>query len=150
MHPHQVRQDEADPVGGVVDVHVRLQRHVAEADQALDPLRRARGRLKVPVAHRHLPEGEARQHRRPVGELLLVAEDLEPHLPQGPHRLAPQVLGHLGYENADIETLARLVSRGRLDLSRSISEVVSLEDVTVGIEKLERQDGDPIRILVKP
>jgi hypothetical protein len=39
---------------------------------------------------------------------------------------------------------------GRLDLSRSISEIVSLEDVALGIEKLERQSGNPIRILVKP
>lgn len=61
-----------------------------------------------------------------------------------------QVLGHLGYKNADIETLATLVSRGRLDLSRSISDVVALDDVAVGIEKLEKQDGNPIRILVKP
>ena len=58
--------------------------------------------------------------------------------------------GHLGYQNVDIETLATLVSRGRLDLSRSISDVVSLEDVRVGIEKLDRQEGNPIRILVKP
>jgi D-arabinose 1-dehydrogenase-like Zn-dependent alcohol dehydrogenase len=61
-----------------------------------------------------------------------------------------QVLGHLGYQNADIATLAQLVARGRLDLSRSISGVVSLEDVAVGIERLEKQDGDPIRILVRP
>jgi D-arabinose 1-dehydrogenase-like Zn-dependent alcohol dehydrogenase len=61
-----------------------------------------------------------------------------------------RVLGHLGYQNVDIETLATLVSRGRLDLSRSISDIVSLEDVRVGIEKLERQEGNPIRILVKP
>jgi D-arabinose 1-dehydrogenase-like Zn-dependent alcohol dehydrogenase len=61
-----------------------------------------------------------------------------------------QVLGHLGYQNVDIETLATLVSLGRLDLSRSISEIVSLEDVRGGIEMLERQDGNPIRILVKP
>ena len=60
------------------------------------------------------------------------------------------VLGHLGYQNVDIETLAALVSRGRLDLSRSISDIVSLDDVRLGIEKLERQDGNPIRILVKP
>ena len=61
-----------------------------------------------------------------------------------------QVLGHLGYQNVDIETLAKLVSLGRLDLSRSISEIVPLEDVQSGIEKLERQDGNPIRILVQP
>jgi D-arabinose 1-dehydrogenase-like Zn-dependent alcohol dehydrogenase len=61
-----------------------------------------------------------------------------------------QVLGHLGSKNADIATLAALVSYGRLDLSRSISEIVPLEDVTEGIEKLEKQEGNPIRILVKP
>jgi D-arabinose 1-dehydrogenase-like Zn-dependent alcohol dehydrogenase len=61
-----------------------------------------------------------------------------------------QVLGHLGYQNADIGTLAQLVSLGRLDLSRSISDIVSLEDVAAGIEKLDRADGDPIRILVAP
>jgi D-arabinose 1-dehydrogenase-like Zn-dependent alcohol dehydrogenase len=60
------------------------------------------------------------------------------------------VLGHLGYQNVDIETLATLLSLGRLDLSRSISDIVSLEDVRVGIETLERQEGNPIRILVKP
>jgi threonine dehydrogenase-like Zn-dependent dehydrogenase len=61
-----------------------------------------------------------------------------------------QVLGHLGYQNVDIETLATLVSRGRLDLSRSISDIVSLEDIRKGIEMLENADGNPIRILVKP
>ncbi|MDH6247116.1 zinc-binding dehydrogenase [Mycobacterium sp. OTB74] len=61
-----------------------------------------------------------------------------------------QVLGHLGYQNADIGTLAMLVSRGRLDLSRSISEIVPLEDIVSGIEKLERAEGNPIRILVQP
>jgi threonine dehydrogenase-like Zn-dependent dehydrogenase len=61
-----------------------------------------------------------------------------------------QVLGHLGYQNADIGTLAALVSLGRLDLSRSISAVVPLEDVALGIEKLDKADGDPIRILVRP
>jgi D-arabinose 1-dehydrogenase-like Zn-dependent alcohol dehydrogenase len=61
-----------------------------------------------------------------------------------------QVLGHLGYQNVDIETLARLVSLGRLDLSRSISRVIPLEDIADGIEALERGAGNPIRILVAP
>jgi len=61
-----------------------------------------------------------------------------------------QVLGHLGYQNADIATLARLVSMGRLDLSRSISQVIPLEDIRAGIEMLERAEGNPIRILVAP
>jgi D-arabinose 1-dehydrogenase-like Zn-dependent alcohol dehydrogenase len=61
-----------------------------------------------------------------------------------------QVLGHLGYENADIATLAALVSRGRLDLSRSVSEIVRLDDIAAGIGRLERAEGNPIRILVQP
>lgn len=61
-----------------------------------------------------------------------------------------QVLGHLGYRNADIATLARLVSLGRLDLSRSISRVIPLEDISDGIAVMERGEGNPIRILVQP
>ncbi|MGY4708269.1 zinc-binding dehydrogenase [Mycolicibacterium sp. CBM1] len=61
-----------------------------------------------------------------------------------------QVLGHLGYQNVDIETLATLVSLGRLDLSRSISQIIALEDIAEGIRMLEHAEGNPIRILVKP
>lgn len=61
-----------------------------------------------------------------------------------------KVLGHLGYENSDIETLAKLVSLGRLDLSRSISRIVGLEEIQAGIDALDRADGNPIRILVAP
>ena len=60
------------------------------------------------------------------------------------------IMGHLGYRNEDIATLAALVSTGRLDLSRSISGVVALEDVTEGIRRLETHEGNPIRILVQP
>ncbi|MCV7344635.1 zinc-binding dehydrogenase [Mycolicibacterium rhodesiae] len=61
-----------------------------------------------------------------------------------------QVLGHLGYHNKDIETLAALVSRGRLDLSRSISQIIPLEDIADGIRILEHAEGNPIRVLVQP
>jgi len=61
-----------------------------------------------------------------------------------------KVLGHLGYEAADIAVLARLDSTGRLDLSRSISEIVPLEHVAEGIRKLQEHDGNPVRILVQP
>ncbi|MGY1619755.1 zinc-binding dehydrogenase [Geodermatophilus sp. SYSU D00691] len=64
--------------------------------------------------------------------------------------LRKQVLGHLGYKNEDIGTLAALVAAGRLDLSRSISAVVGLEDLGEGIRRLHERDGNPIRILVKP
>ncbi|MBN1092901.1 zinc-binding dehydrogenase [Blastococcus sp. TML/M2B] len=61
-----------------------------------------------------------------------------------------QARGHLGYQGTDIGTLAELVASGRLDLSRSISGVVSLEDVGEGIRRLQERDGNPIRILVQP
>ncbi|TGD89971.1 zinc-binding dehydrogenase [Mycolicibacterium sp. CH28] len=61
-----------------------------------------------------------------------------------------QVLGHLGYQNVDIETLAKLVSLGRLDLSRSISQIIPLEDIADGIRILEEAEGNPIRVLVQP
>ena len=54
-----------------------------------------------------------------------------------------QVLGHLGYQNSDIETLAALVSRGRLDLSRSISQIIPLEDIREGIRDARARRGQP-------
>ncbi|MFE7132169.1 zinc-binding dehydrogenase [Streptomyces sp. NPDC057638] len=60
-----------------------------------------------------------------------------------------RLLGHLGYQESDIATLAALVSLGRVDLSRSISAVVSLEDVAEGVSMLQRGD-DVVRVLVKP
>lgn len=61
-----------------------------------------------------------------------------------------RVLGHLGYKNQDIGTLADLVARRRLDLSRSVSEVIPLERIEDGIRRLHEHDGNPIRILVQP
>lgn len=60
------------------------------------------------------------------------------------------VMGHLGYKVQDIAMLAELVSYGRLDLKESISAVVPLSDIHRGIEMLEKREGNPIRILVKP
>jgi D-arabinose 1-dehydrogenase-like Zn-dependent alcohol dehydrogenase len=90
---------------------------------------------------------------RPGGRLVGVGmSGQEPTL--GPtmvfNLLRKQALGHLGYKNEDIGTLVDLVAAGRLDLSRSISEVVSLEDIGEGIRKLHERDGNPIRILVQP
>jgi 2-desacetyl-2-hydroxyethyl bacteriochlorophyllide A dehydrogenase len=60
------------------------------------------------------------------------------------------VLGHEGYFKRDLERLVRLVASGRLDLSRSVSHVVSLEDVAKGVEQLSKKIDNPIRIVVKP
>jgi 2-desacetyl-2-hydroxyethyl bacteriochlorophyllide A dehydrogenase len=60
------------------------------------------------------------------------------------------VKGHDGYEPRDIAQLVRLVASGRLDLSRSVSHVVSLEDVAEGVGRLRTKAGNPVRIVVKP
>ena len=58
--------------------------------------------------------------------------------------------GHFGYKSEDIATLADLLSFERLDLSRSISGVISLENIKEGIRPLDEHEGSPIRILVRP
>lgn len=60
------------------------------------------------------------------------------------------VLGHLGYQKRNIDQLVRLVARGRLDLSRSISDMLPLEDVARGVERLSRKQGNPVRLVIKP
>jgi threonine dehydrogenase-like Zn-dependent dehydrogenase len=60
------------------------------------------------------------------------------------------VLGHDGYEPRDIAEIVSLVASGRLDLSRSVSHVVSLEDVARGVDQLRTKEGNPVRIVVKP
>lgn len=64
--------------------------------------------------------------------------------------LRKQVKGHLGYKVQDISILAELLSRGRLDLNESVTEIVPLSEIHRGIEMLEKKTNNPIRILVKP
>jgi 2-desacetyl-2-hydroxyethyl bacteriochlorophyllide A dehydrogenase len=65
-------------------------------------------------------------------------------------RLRKSVLGHYGQQKSDLEELVRFVGYGRLDLSRSVTEVVALDEVATAIDHLRRQVGDPIRILLRP
>src|SRR5512135_1535609 len=60
------------------------------------------------------------------------------------------LLGHLGFQKEHLEQLIRLVSTGRLDVSRSVSEVLPLEQVTRGVERLATKEGNPIRLVVAP
>lgn len=96
---------------------------------------------------------QARWTVRVGGRLVVVGMsnqniDLGDTMTLGLARVA--IMGHLGYRNEDIATLARLVSLGRLDLSRSVSDVVALEDVAEGVRRLHEHEGNPIRILVRP
>ena len=46
--------------------------------------------------------------------------------------------------------LLRLAGSGQLDLSRSVSHVLPLEDVTRGVEMLSKKIDNPARIVIKP
>jgi len=60
------------------------------------------------------------------------------------------LLGHLGYHKRHLDQLVELVARGRLDISRSVSDVLPLEDVARGVERLMNKEGNPIRLVVRP
>ena len=60
------------------------------------------------------------------------------------------LLGHLGYKKRHLDELVDLVRHGRLDVSGSISDVMPLEDVNAGVERLTSKSGDPIRLVVQP
>ncbi|WP_324788375.1 zinc-binding dehydrogenase [Streptomyces sp. H51] len=60
------------------------------------------------------------------------------------------VLGHDGYTRRHLTQLMRLLAAGRLDLSRSVSEVLPLEEITRGVERLRTKAGDPVRLVVRP
>ena len=61
-----------------------------------------------------------------------------------------RVLGSYGSRPEHIEQLVKLVSRGRLDLSGSVSDVLPLSDAALAVERLERKEGSPIRLILKP
>ena len=80
--------------------------------------------------------------------LSLESLQLEPSLVFGTQKHS--VLGHLGYDRRHLDDLVKLVANGRLDLSASISDVISLDDVVDGVRRLAEKEGDPVRIMVRP
>jgi propanol-preferring alcohol dehydrogenase len=54
----------------------------------------------------------------------------------------------IDHTHSDIETVERLTAEGKLDLSRSITHRVSLNDINEGLRMLEKKVGNPIRIAV--
>lgn len=60
------------------------------------------------------------------------------------------ILGHYGSEWEHLVQLVNLAAAGRLDLSRSITEVLPLDQARQALDRLERKEGDPIRIILTP
>lgn len=90
---------------------------------------------------------------RSAGKFVLVglSADAVPLGPGGVFAFSKkQVLAHLGFHAEDTATILKLMELGRLDLSASISSVVSLEDVADGIRQLAEGAGTVVRVLVQP
>jgi threonine dehydrogenase-like Zn-dependent dehydrogenase len=64
--------------------------------------------------------------------------------------LQRKILGHYGYPAEAVAQLVALTRRGRLDLSRSVSDVLPLADAAKAVERLISKEGNPIRLILKP
>lgn len=60
------------------------------------------------------------------------------------------LMGHLGYRKQHLDQLVTLVSSGRLDVSRSVSDIIPLPAVAEGVRRLTTKEDNPIRIVVTP
>lgn len=59
-----------------------------------------------------------------------------------------ELIGSSAFELKEIQQIVQLVASGRLDLSRSVTRKISLDEVNQGIENLNTKRGNPIRILI--
>ncbi|MFI6555639.1 zinc-binding dehydrogenase [Streptomyces griseus] len=64
--------------------------------------------------------------------------------------LQHRILGHYGSESHHVPQLVRLAEGGRLDFSRSITDVLPLENVAAAVRRTETKEGDPVRIVLRP
>ena len=58
------------------------------------------------------------------------------------------VMGSSAFETKEIEQLMSLVASGRLDVSRSVSGTFSLSQVNEALERLDKNQGDILRLVV--
>jgi threonine dehydrogenase-like Zn-dependent dehydrogenase len=61
-----------------------------------------------------------------------------------------EIIGSYAFTLEEIGELVRLVDEGSLDLSRSISHRIGLDEVNHGLEILHKKINDPLRVVVIP
>ena len=59
-----------------------------------------------------------------------------------------ELRGSYAFTVREIAELVQLVANGRLDISKSVSKRIALEEVNEGLEALHKKIGNPIRIVV--
>jgi threonine dehydrogenase-like Zn-dependent dehydrogenase len=102
----------------------------------------------VPAAQRQLLESLAPQGKAVFVGLSGVPVTIEDSMSFSVY--GQQLLGHFGSQYPDVPQLIRLAELGRLDLSHSVTEIMSLEDAAEAVHRLEAKIGDPIRIVLRP
>ncbi|MEV0616724.1 zinc-binding dehydrogenase [Nonomuraea sp. NPDC050404] len=60
------------------------------------------------------------------------------------------VLGQFGSAPEDVHRLVKLIKRGRLDLSASVSDVLPLSEAQTALDRLVSKKGDPVRLVLRP
>ncbi|MGX1135448.1 D-arabinose 1-dehydrogenase-like Zn-dependent alcohol dehydrogenase [Streptomyces glaucescens] len=90
----------------------------------------------------------------PKGRLVLVGLTNQPLTVTHGTRfsyLQQRILGHYGSDMpVALPQLLRLINRGRLDFSGSVSDVLPLSGAAEAVERLEQKVGDPIRLILRP
>ena len=61
-----------------------------------------------------------------------------------------QVLGHYGSRPEHVLELVQLVRHHRIDFARSVSDTLPLSEAAAAVERLERKEGNPIRLVLQP
>ncbi|MEU6807778.1 zinc-binding dehydrogenase [Streptomyces sp. NPDC046831] len=90
----------------------------------------------------------------PKGRLVLVGLTDKPLTVTDGTRfsyLQQRILGHYGSDMpAALPQLLRLIQGGRLDFSASVSGVLPLAEAAEAVQRLERKEGDPVRLVLRP
>lgn len=89
----------------------------------------------------------------PDGALVLVGLTPEPLTIQDGTRFSfnrQQVRGHYGSSPQHVEELVALAGYGRLDFSRSVTDRIPLANAAEAVRRLEKKEGDPIRLVLVP
>jgi threonine dehydrogenase-like Zn-dependent dehydrogenase len=90
----------------------------------------------------------------PQGRLVLVGLTDQPLTVTDGTRfsyLQQRILGHYGSDMpVALPQLLRLIDHGRLDFSGSISGVLPLAEAAEAVARLEKKEGNPIRLILRP
>jgi len=135
------------------------------ADAAVDPrqadfreqIKMLTGRRGLDVAIDLAGVAQVREQARsvlgPMGRLVLVGLSGAP-LTLGPDvpfcYAMQQVRGHYGSFPQHLQQLVTLTRFRRLDFSTSVSDILPLRDAPLGVERLIKKEGSPIRLVLRP